>query len=59
MYNGLTRECNVVLKIVADYKMCGFGMFFFVMAESHNEINVLWRSPSFGGHVEGHAPTIN
>jgi hypothetical protein len=47
------------LKLWRTIRCVDLACFFFVMAGSHNEINVLQRSLSFGGHVEGHAPTIN
>ena len=48
-------KCNVVLEAVADYDLWIWHSFF-GMAGSHNDINVLQRSPVFQRLAEGHAP---
>ena len=48
----------MVLEAVADYELWIWHAFF-RMAGSHNDINVLQRSPVFTNLVEGHAPPVN
>jgi hypothetical protein len=58
MYKGQTRECNVVLEVVADYDRWIWPVFFGI-AKSQNDINLLQRSLVFGRIAEDHAPAIN
>ena len=48
----------MVLEAVADHELWIWHAFF-GMAGSHNDINVLQRSPVFAKLVEGHAPPVN
>ena len=55
---GHKGHCSVILKVVADYETWIWHAFF-GMAGSHNDINVLQRSPVFVRHVEGQVPLLN
>jgi hypothetical protein len=54
-YKGNHGYCSVVLEAVEDYDFSIWHSFF-GMAGSHNDINMLQRSPMFSKLVEGHAP---
>jgi hypothetical protein len=58
LYKGRHEYCSVVLEAMADYDLWIWHTFF-DMAGSHNEINMLQRSPVFSKLVEGHAPPCN
>ena len=58
MYKGHTGACSVILKTVADQDLWIWHAFI-GMAGSHNDLNVLHRSPVFSRLAEGHAPAVN
>ena len=59
MYKGGHHGmCTVVLEAVTDYDLWIWHSFF-GMAGSHNDLNVLQRSPVFQRLGEGHAPGCN
>jgi hypothetical protein len=55
-YSGHAEGCTVILEAVASQDLWIWHSFFFGMAGSHNDINVLQRSHVFGRLEEGNAP---
>jgi hypothetical protein len=55
IYKGYTGACNVTFEAVADYYLWIWHTFL-GMEESHDDINVLQRSPTF---TKGNAPSVN
>jgi hypothetical protein len=58
LYKGHTGECSVILEVVGDQDLLVWHAFF-GMAGTHNDSNVLRRSPVFVILVEGQAPEVN
>ncbi|KAH9753307.1 dde tnp4 domain-containing protein [Citrus sinensis] len=58
MYVGHAQEPTIILEAVASYDLWIWHMFF-GLPGSHNDINVLDRSPLFKDLAEGRAPSIN
>ena len=58
MYVGHAHEPTIILEAVASYDLWIWHMFF-GLPGSHNDINVLDRSPLFKDLAEGRAPSVN
>jgi len=58
MYQGHTREATIILEAVASHDLWIWHAFF-GMPGSHNDINVLQRSPVFRRLCNGESPPCN
>jgi hypothetical protein len=58
MYRGHKKEPTIILKAIAS-KDLWIWHAFFEMLGSHNDINVLQRSPIFASLAEGQGPQVN
>ncbi|XP_073367532.1 uncharacterized protein [Aegilops tauschii subsp. strangulata] len=58
MYQGHTREATIILEAVASHDLW-IWYAFFGMSGSHNDINVLQRSPVFRRLCNGDSPPCN
>jgi hypothetical protein len=58
-YSGHAEGCIVILESVASHDMWSWHSFFFGMAGSHNDINVLHRSSVLSRLVEGNAHVVS
>jgi hypothetical protein len=58
MYRGHKTEPTIILKVVASKDLWIWHVFF-GMSGSHNDINVLQRSPIFVRLAEGQGPQVN
>ena len=56
-YKGHVRACTVILEAVTSQDLWIWHSFF-VMVGSHNDINVLQRSPVFSRLAEGNSPPV-
>jgi hypothetical protein len=58
MYSGHVKEPTIILEAVASTDLWIWHAFF-GLPGSHNDINVLRRSPIFDRLVKGEAPAVN
>jgi hypothetical protein len=58
MYSGHVRVPTIILEAIASKDLCIWHAFF-GLPGSHNDINVLQRSPLFEKLCEGEAPEVN
>ena len=58
MYQDHTREATIILEAVASHDLWIWHAFF-GMSGSHNDINVLQRSPVFRRLCNGESPSCN
>ena len=58
MYQGHTKEATIILEAVASHDLWVWHAFF-GMSGSHNDINVLQRSPVFKRLCNGESPPCN
>ncbi|KAI4979088.1 hypothetical protein ZWY2020_015841 [Hordeum vulgare] len=57
-YKGHVKACTVILEAVASHDLWIWN-YFSGMTGSHNDINVMQRSPVFARLAEGHSPHVN
>jgi hypothetical protein len=57
-YSGHAEGCTIILEAIASQDLWIWHSFF-GMAGSHNDINVLQRSPVFGRLANGNAPSVS
>jgi hypothetical protein len=58
MYQGHKKDPTIILEAVASKDLWIWHAFFW-MPGSHNDINVLQRSPIFARLAEGQGPQVN